>query len=103
MTVSEEDNQQSPYSHTSCNLYVYEAFNAHVPRLGSRYLRRRESVFKDIMEEYQGLVQVKTCDTELGAGPVGGANNNNNTKFSRCEGCGELIMDRCSDTFIADN
>ena len=45
------------------------------------------------MEEYQGLVQVKTCDTELGAGPVGGANNNN-TKFSRCEGCGELIMDR---------
>ena len=67
-------------------------------------------MFKDIitrpgvrMEEYQGLVQVKTCDTELGAGPVGGANNNNNTKFSRCEGCGELIMDRCSDTFIADN
>ena len=60
-------------------------------------------MFKDIMEEYQGLVQVKTCDTELGAGPVGGANNNNNTKFSRCEGCGELIMDRCSDTFISDN
>ena len=65
------------------------------------------------MEEFPGLVQVKTCDTELvaGSGPgVAGpgcgmesghsslvtsvANNNNNNKFSRCEGCGELIMDR---------
>ena len=50
------------------------------------------------MEEYPGhpgLVQVKTCDTEMsgGAGVVTSVNNNN-TKFSRCEGCGELIMDR---------
>ena len=50
------------------------------------------------MEEYPGhpgLVQVKTCDTEMsgGAGVVTSVDNNN-TKFSRCEGCGELIMDR---------
>ena len=57
------------------------------------------------MEEFQGLVQVKTCDTELGAGSAGpgmepGGHPSlvtsvaNNNKFSRCEGCGELILDR---------
>jgi len=62
------------------------------------------------MEDYvgAGLVQVKTCDTDHdhcvpAPGPADGVvtsvtsvinNNNNNNKFSRCEGCGELILDR---------
>ena len=52
------------------------------------------------MEDYgAGLVQVKQCEGEvMGMGPgsivTSVANNNNNNKFSRCEGCGELIMDR---------
>merc|ERR1712203_588543 len=52
------------------------------------------------MEEFgSGLVQVKQCEGEV-MGMVPGsivtsvANNNNNNKFPRCEGCGELIMDR---------
>ena len=72
------------------------------------------------MEEFPGLVQVKTCDTELvtssgpgvagpGCGMESGhsslvtsvANNNNNNKFSRCEGCGELIMDRCDNVTMS--
>ena len=52
------------------------------------------------MEEYggSGLVQVKQCEGEvMGLVPgsiVTSVANTNNTKFSRCEGCGELILDR---------
>ena len=51
------------------------------------------------MEEFgSGLVQVKQCEGEvMGLVPgsiVTSVANNNNTKFSRCEGCGELILDR---------
>ena len=71
------------------------------------------------MEDYvgAGLVQVKTCDTDHdhcvpAPGPADAVvtsvtsvinNNNNNNKFSRCEGCGELILDRFDLSIFTSN
>ena len=53
-----------------------------------------------MMEDYVGMVglPVKQCEGEE-VMPGGSlvttlVNNNNNTKFARCEGCGEPIFDR---------
>ena len=53
-----------------------------------------------MMDDYVGLVglPVKQCEGEE-VMPGGSlvttlVNNNNNTEFARCEGCGEPIFDR---------
>ena len=50
------------------------------------------------MDDYVGLVgmPVKQCEGEvvMQGGMVTTVVNNNNTKFARCEGCGDPILDR---------
>ena len=52
-----------------------------------------------MMDDYVGMVglPVKQCEGEEvmpGGSLVTTLVNNNNTKFARCEGCGEPIFDR---------